>query len=52
MGKWGYLFFSELIAQKEAFKATLKDPAKIAEVQKEIDELRKHAKIAKSEEEE
>lgn len=51
MGRWGYLFFSELIAQKEAFKETLKDPDEIAEVQKEIDELRKHAEFAKADEE-
>ena len=40
MGQWGFLFFSEKIAQLEAFKATLKDPAEIAKVDAEIAELK------------
>lgn len=36
MGKFGIFFFSEEIAQLEAFKATLKDEAKIAEVNEAI----------------
>lgn len=40
MGGWGMIFFSEKIAQLEAFKATLKDPAEIAKVDAEIAELK------------
>ena len=36
MGMFGTIFFSEQIAQLEAFKATLKDPAEIADVDKTI----------------
>lgn len=36
MGKWGVFFFSEEIAQLEAFKATLKDEAEIAKVDEAI----------------
>lgn len=36
MGKWGILLFSEEITQLEAFKATLSDPAEIADVEKTI----------------
>lgn len=36
MGKWGLFLFSDEIAQLEAFKATLKDKAKIAEVDEAI----------------
>lgn len=40
MGKWGILFFSEEIAQLEAFKKTLTSADEIAEVDKQIEELR------------
>ena len=40
MGEWGWIFFSEKIAQLEAFKKTLKDPAEIAKVDAEIAELK------------
>jgi hypothetical protein len=36
MGQWGFFFFSDEIAQLEAFKATLTDTAKIAEVDEAI----------------
>ena len=36
MGMFGTLFFSEQVTQLEAFKATLKDPAEIADVEKTI----------------
>lgn len=36
MGKWGVLFFSEEIAQLEAYKATLKNEADIAKVDEAI----------------
>ncbi len=36
MGSFGFFLFSDEIAQLEAFKATLKDPAKIAEVEEAI----------------
>lgn len=36
MGMWGTILFSEQITQLEAFKATLKDPAEIADVEKTI----------------
>lgn len=39
MGDWGFIFFSEKIAQLKAFRATLTDPAHIAEVDNEIAEL-------------
>lgn len=32
MGKWGFLFFSEKIAQLEAFKKVLTDADEIAQV--------------------
>jgi hypothetical protein len=41
MGDWGLFFFSEKLAQLEAFKKTLKDPAEIAKVDAEIAELYK-----------
>jgi hypothetical protein len=36
MGKWGVFFFSEEIAQLEAFKATLKNADEIAKVDEAI----------------
>lgn len=36
MGKFGIIFFGKTIAQLEAFKATLKDPKEIAEVDEAI----------------
>jgi hypothetical protein len=39
MGNFGFFFFSEQIAQLKAFRKTLTDPAKIAEVDKEIADL-------------
>ena len=36
MSAWGMIFFSEQITQLEAFKATLSDPAEIADVEKTI----------------
>ena len=39
MGEWGWFLFSEKIAQLKAFRATLTDPAQIADVDKEIAEL-------------
>ncbi len=36
MGNFGLLFFSERIAQLKAFRATLTDPAQIADVDREI----------------
>ena len=36
MGRYGLFFFSEEIAQLEAFKATLKDEAEIAKVDEAI----------------
>ena len=40
MGDFGFLFFSEKLAQLEAFKKTLTDPAEIAKVDAEIAELK------------
>ena len=40
MGKWGFLFFSEEIAQLEAFKKTLTNADEIAEIDRQIAELR------------
>lgn len=40
MGDFGWFFFSEKIAQLEAFKKTLTDPAEIAKVDAEIAELK------------
>lgn len=40
MGKYGFFFFSEEIAQLEAFKQTLTDEVEIAEVDKQIAELK------------
>lgn len=48
MGTWGVIFFSKEIAQLEAFKSTLKDPAEIAEVDKQIAELRAKEAEAKA----
>lgn len=50
MGQWGYIFFSEEIAQLEAFKKTLTNPAEIAEIDEQIAELRKKEKESKTEE--
>lgn len=36
MGKWGFLFFSQKIAQLEAFKKLLKDEKEIAQVDETI----------------
>ncbi len=36
MGHWGLFFFSEEIAQLEAYKATLKSEAEIAKVDEAI----------------
>lgn len=44
MGKWGVFFFSEEIAQLEAFKATLKDEAEIAKVDEAIRVLQEKGK--------
>lgn len=49
MGKWGYFFFSEEIEQLETFKATLKDPAEIADVEKTIALLKKKEAEEKAE---
>ena len=43
MSKWGFIFFSEEIAQLEAFKATLTNPDEIAEIDRQIAELREKA---------
>lgn len=51
MGRWGIIFFSEEIAQLEAFKKTLTDPAEIAEVERKIAELREKEAEAKANEE-
>ena len=40
MGHFGIMFFSEEIAQLEAFKKTLKDPVEIAKVDAQIQELK------------
>jgi hypothetical protein len=40
MGQWGFFLFSEKLAQLEAFKKTLTDPAEIAKVDAEIAELK------------
>lgn len=40
MGKYGFFFFSEEIAQLEAFKKTLTNADEIAEVDRQIEELR------------
>lgn len=40
MGDFGWIFFSEKLAQLEAFKKTLKDPAEIEKVDAEIAELK------------
>lgn len=47
MGRYGTLFFSGEVAQLEAFKKTLTDPAEIAAVEKTIEVLK--AKEKKSE---
>ena len=41
MGMFGTFFFSEEIAQLEAFRKTLSDPAEIADVDKTIELLKK-----------
>lgn len=51
MGKWGLIFFSEEIAQLEAFKKTLTNPAEIEEVDRQIAELRVKEAEAKANEE-
>lgn len=50
MGIWGYLFFSQQIAQLEAFKKTLKCENEIADVEKTIALLKKKKAEAKTEE--
>lgn len=50
MGTWGLFFFSEEIAQLEAFKKTLTNPAEVAEIDRQIAELRAKAEEAKTEE--
>lgn len=40
MGRWGLFFLSEEIAQLEAFKATLTNSSEIAEIDRQIAELR------------
>ena len=50
MGQWGLFFFSKEIAQLEAFKKTLTNPAEIAEIDEQIAELRKKEKESKTEE--
>lgn len=49
MGDFGWFFFSEKIAQLEAFKKTLTDPAEIAKVDAEIAELKAKQKEKKGE---
>lgn len=44
MGKWGVFFFSEEIAQLEAFKATLKNADEIAKVDEAIRVLQEKGK--------
>ena len=51
MGVWGTFFFSREIAQLEAFKKTLTNPAEIEEVDAQIAELRAKEAEAKAEEE-
>lgn len=51
MGTWGLFFFSREIAQLEAFKKTLTNPAEIAEVDAQIAELRAKEAEAKADEE-
>lgn len=50
MGMFGIIFFSEQIAQLEAFKKTLKNADEIAEVEKTIELLRKKKAEKKIEE--
>ena len=40
MGHWGFFFLSKEIAQLEAYKATLKNEAEIAEVDEVIAQLK------------
>lgn len=51
MGRWGIIFFSEEIAQLEAFKKTLTNADEIAEIDRQIAELRKKEAEAKENEE-
>ena len=50
MGRWGIIFFSEEIAQLEAFKKTLTNADEIAEIDRQIAELRKKEAEAKENE--
>ncbi len=43
MGRFGLIFFSEEIAQLEAFKKTLTNKDEIAEIDRQIAELQKKA---------
>lgn len=49
MGMFGFFLFSKEIAQLEAFKKTLKDPAEIANVEKAIKVLREKENESKHE---
>lgn len=51
MGMFGFIFFSKEIAQLEAFKKTLTNPDEIAEVERQIAELRAKEAQAKVDEE-
>ena len=48
MGAFGPIFFSRKIAQLEAFKKTLTNPAEIADVEKTIELLKKKEAEKKS----
>ena len=47
MGRYGPIFFSEEIAQLEAFKKTLTNPTEIAEVEAKIAKLKAEAEQGK-----
>lgn len=51
MGRWAVFFFSKEIAQLESFKKTLSNPDEIAEVDRQISELRAKEAEAKASEE-
>lgn len=44
MGRYGLFFFSDEIAQLEAFKKTLTNPEEIAEIDRQIAELSEKSK--------
>lgn len=44
MGNWGLIFFSEEIAQLEAYKKTLSNAAEIAKVDEAISLLKQRSK--------